>query len=130
MTVNASSRTPEPKDKVTPKWESWRDSLCSSSDAIRLARSVHLAHLVSKDEHVALLVNSAAKFNLLRRKDDLFDEGVAAIFGIVGGEAGLLGFCFHAGKFTPARAAAWLAERKFTPPVDSPITRRRSPLLP
>jgi len=88
---------------------------------------VHLAHLVSSDEHVALLVNSAAEFNLLQRKDDLLDEGVAAIFGLAGAEAELLGLCFHPQKFTPARATAWLAERRFTPPADVPIIRSSLP---
>jgi len=114
MTVNASSRTPEPKD-IAHKWESWRASFSSSGDAISLARLVQLAHLVSNDEHVALLVNSAAKFNLLRRKHDLFDDGVAAIFGMAGGEAELVGLCFHAGKFTPAESATWLAGWGFKP---------------
>ncbi len=51
----------------------------------------------------------------MRRKDDLLDEGVAAVFGLAGGEAELLGLCFHAEKFTPAEAATWLAGRGFVP---------------
>jgi len=42
------------------------------------------------------------RFGLLRRWDDLFDEGVVGVFGIMSGEAELVGLCFHAGKFTPA----------------------------
>jgi hypothetical protein len=75
---------------------------------------VHLAHVRSRDEHVALLVDLRG-FGLLRRWDDLFDEGVAAVFGITGGEAELVGLCCHAGKFSPAEAAAWLAGRGFRP---------------
>ena len=65
-------------------------------------------------EHVALL-GLPGGFDLLRRKDDLLDEGVAAVFGLAGGEAELLGLCFHAEKFTPAEAATWLAGRGFVP---------------
>lgn len=100
---------------MAQKRESWHVSLSSSSDAISLARLVPLAHLISKDEHVALLVNSAAKFNLLRRKHDLLDEGVSAVFGLGSGEAELLALSFHARKFTPVGAATWLAERGFKP---------------
>jgi hypothetical protein len=52
---------------------------------------------------------------VLRGWDDLLDEGVAALFGMTGGEAELVGLCFHAGKFTPAEAATWLAERGIKP---------------
>src|SRR5271166_1306301 len=113
MTVEASSQISEPNGKLAQKWESWRASLSSRSDAIRLAGFVRLAHLVSDDEHVAVLEGSPDKFNLLRRKDDLFDDGVAAIFGMLGEEAELLGFCFHAESFTGVGAMKWLAERRF-----------------
>lgn len=71
--------------------------------------------LSSNAEHVALLVDSAATFELLRRWDDLFDDGVAAIFGIEGSEAELLAFAFHGSKFSPGAAAHWLVERGFKP---------------
>jgi hypothetical protein len=40
---------------------------------------------------------------------------VAALFGLASGEADLVGLCFDAGRFTPARAARWLAGRGFLP---------------
>jgi len=79
-----------------------------------LAIPVQVAHLGSSEEHVARLVD-LRRFGLFRRWDDLLDEGVAAVFGITGGEAELVGLCFHAGKFTPAESATWLAGRGFTP---------------
>ena len=72
------------------------------------------ADLGSGKEHVARLMD-LSEFGLLRRWDDLFDEGVAAVFGLASGEAELVGLCFHAGKFTPAESATWLAERGFKP---------------
>lgn len=72
------------------------------------------AYLVSDEEHVALL-GTLGKFDLLRRKDDLLAEGVAALFGLAGGEAELLGLGFHSRRFTPSQAVHWLAERGFTP---------------
>src|SRR4051794_7663584 len=73
-----------------------------------------LAHLPPAGEHVALLA-VPARSNPLRRKDDLLDDGVAAVFGLAGGQAELLGLCFDAGQFTPAQAASWLAGRGFAP---------------
>jgi len=122
MAVNASSRTPEPKDEVAQKGGSWRASLSSSSDAISLARWVQLAHLGSGEEHVALLVD-LLRVGLLRRWDDLLDEGVAAVFGLASGEAELLALSFHVGKFTPDKAATWLAERGFKPLLFVPNSR-------
>lgn len=84
---------------------------------------VHLADLGSGQEHVALLVDPR-RFGLLRRWDDLLDEGVAAVFGLAGGEAELLALCFHAGKSTPARVATWLAERGFKPLLFVPNSGR------
>jgi len=43
------------------------------------------------------------------------DDGAAAVFGITGGKVELVGLCFPAGKFTPARAATWLSGRGFKP---------------
>jgi hypothetical protein len=63
---------------------------------------------------VALLA-VPARSDLLRRKDDLLDDGVAAIFAVAGGEAQLLGLCFDAGQFTSAQAARWLAARGLAP---------------
>jgi hypothetical protein len=65
-------------------------------------------------EHVALLVDLRG-FRWLRRWDDLFDEGVAAIFGINGAEAELVALCFRAMTYTTAEVARWLAERCFVP---------------
>lgn len=72
------------------------------------------AHLDSGEEHVARLVDLRT-FGLLRRWDDLLDEGVAAVFGITDGVAELVCLCIHAGKFTPAESATWLAGRGFKP---------------
>jgi hypothetical protein len=82
-----------------------------------------LAHLGFGEELVARLVD-LRRFGLLRRWDGLLDEGVAAVFGITGGEAELVGLCFHAGKFAPARAATWLAERGFKPLLFVPNSGR------
>lgn len=79
-----------------------------------LAIPVQLAHPGPGEEHVALLVD-LRRFGLLRRWDDLLDEGVAAVFRQAGGEAELVGLCFHAGTFTPAEAMTWLAGRGFKP---------------
>jgi hypothetical protein len=51
----------------------------------------------------------------LRRKDDLLDDGVAAIFVVADGEADLVGLCFDAERFTPAQAAGWFAGRGLAP---------------
>jgi hypothetical protein len=75
---------------------------------------IEAAEVPPNEEHVALLAESG-KFGLIRRKDDLLAEGVAAVFGIAGGEAQLLALCFHGKRFTPAHAASWLIERGFTP---------------
>ena len=72
------------------------------------------SHLDSGEEHFARLVDLRT-FGLLRRWDDLFDEGVAGVFGLESEEAELLALSFHAQKFTPARAATWLTERGFKP---------------
>jgi hypothetical protein len=74
---------------------------------------VYTAHPVPQAEHVALL-RDPRRFDLLRRKRDLLDEGVAAVFGLAQGEAELLALCFDAGLFTPAEVAQWLVERGFT----------------
>src|SRR5208337_1276905 len=88
-----------------------------------------LAHpIIAANEYLVVLVN-AGRFDRLLRKDDLLDEGVAAVFGLAGGTAELLGLCFHPRKFTPDKAKAWLAERGFTPQADAPIMTRRPPPL-
>jgi hypothetical protein len=66
----------------------------------------------SPDEHIALLC-PAQDLDILCRKDDLLDEGVAVVFSIRGGEAVSVALCFRAGQFTPTEAAAWLRERGF-----------------
>jgi hypothetical protein len=85
---------------------------------------VHIA-LLGPDEHVALLVDLRS-FTLLRRWDDLLDEGVAAIFDLTSGEAELLALSFHAGQFTPARAATWLADRVLRPLFFLPTSGTRT----
>jgi hypothetical protein len=82
---------------------------------------VDLAFAGPDDEHVALLVERRW-FAMFRRKDDLLAEGVAAVFGITGGEAELLALCFHGERFTPTEASNWLVERGFTPLRFIPIT--------
>jgi hypothetical protein len=74
-----------------------------------------------REEHVALLA-MPARSNPLRRKDDLLDDGVAAIFRLASGEADLVCLCFDAGQFTPAKAAGWLAGRGFMPLLFIPDT--------
>jgi hypothetical protein len=73
-----------------------------------------VARHVAAGEHVALLENPG-RFHLLRRKADLLDEGVAAVFGLAGAEAQLLALCFQVRKFSPAEVTKWLAERGFVP---------------
>ena len=70
-------------------------------------------HSWTDEYHVML--RSASPFDRLLRKDDLLDEGVAAVFGLAGEQAELISLSFHAKKFTPGQIAAWLAERRFTP---------------
>jgi hypothetical protein len=89
-----------------------------------------LGHLRSDDEHVAHLVEHR-RYGLFRRKDDLLDKGVAAvfeifgIFGLAGGEVELLSLCFHARTFTSTEAARWLGERGFAPLIFVPNLARR-----
>jgi hypothetical protein len=61
----------------------------------------------SGEDHVAVL-QEAGGYDLLRRKDDLLDEGVSAVFGIRLGEPGLQALCFDAGRFTATQAREWL----------------------
>jgi hypothetical protein len=77
-----------------------------------------LPNFVGPGEHLALLVESG-RFDRLLRKDDLLDEGVAAVFGLVDGRVELLALCFHLRNFTAGQAAAWLAERGIARPVAS-----------
>jgi hypothetical protein len=70
--------------------------------------------IASTDEYLVVLVN-AGLFDRLLRKDDLLDEGVAAVFGVAGERAELLSLSFDAAKFTPIQITAWLVERRFTP---------------
>ena len=83
-----------------------------SPDESSLTIPADLVRHVTAEEHVALLENPG-KFDLLRRKDDLLDEGVAAVFGLASAKAELLALCFQVRKFTPAEAVKWLAERGF-----------------
>ena len=65
-------------------------------------------------EHVALMQGPHG-YDLLRRKDDLFEEGVATVFGISQGEAELQAFCFDPDRFTAEQAAGWLLQRGLEP---------------
>ncbi len=93
-----------------------------------VAIPVHPADHGSGEEHVARLVD-LRRFGLLQRWDDLLDEGVAAVFCITDGEAELVGLCFHAGTFTPAEAATWLAGRGFKPLLFVPNAGETPPPL-
>lgn len=94
---------------------------CPSQSSLTI--SLRLAHLGSGKEHVALLVKPS-RFELVRRWDDLLDEGVAAVFVLASGKAELLALSFHAERFTPARAATWLTERGFKPLLLVPTSGR------
>ena len=59
--------------------------------------------LVASDEHAAVL-EDPDRFDSLHRKNDFFEEGMGAIFGVKEGTAELQSFCFQPSKFTPARA--------------------------
>ena len=61
-----------------------------------------LRQLVASDEHGAVL-EDPDKFDSLHRKNDFFDEGMGAIFGVKEGTPELQSFCFQPSKFTPAR---------------------------
>jgi hypothetical protein len=74
------------------------------------SRSSHPAG--SPDEHIAILC-PARECDILCRKDDLLDEGVAVVFSVRGGEAVPLALCFRAGRFTPAEADDWLRQWGF-----------------
>lgn len=93
-------------------------------DENSLTISYLLSALGPGGEHVAWL-GCLSGLELLRRRDGLFDEGVAAVFGVAGGEAELVCLCFHGEEFTPADAKAWLAERGFRPLLIIPNSGRR-----
>lgn len=61
------------------------------------------------------MLKEGGKYGLLRRKDDLLDEGVSAVFGFHLGEAELQAICFDAGRFTAGQAREWLQTREFQP---------------
>jgi len=65
-------------------------------------------------EHAAIVAR-AEYFEFLQRKEDLFADGVATVFGVRHGEAEPQAFCFQAGKFSPHQARDWLRERGFLP---------------
>jgi hypothetical protein len=66
------------------------------------------------EEHEAVL-QEAGKYDLLCRKDDLFDEGVFAVFGIRLGEADLQAFYFDANRFSAEQAREWLLAWRLEP---------------
>jgi hypothetical protein len=87
-------------------------SSCIDSSCPRRANLAHrllLPDLV-RNEHAALL-REPHDYDRLHRRDDLFDEGVATVFGIKHGEAELQAFCFDSDRFTADQARAWLRER-------------------
>jgi CheY-like chemotaxis protein len=65
-------------------------------------------------EHAAIVAR-ADHFEFLQRKEDLFADGVATVFGVRHGQAEPQAFCFQAGKFSPRQAYDWLRERGFLP---------------
>jgi CheY-like chemotaxis protein len=65
-------------------------------------------------EHAAIVAR-ADHFEFLQRKDDLFADGVATVFGVRHGHAEPQAFCFQAGMFSPRQAHDWLRERGFLP---------------
>ena len=85
-----------------------------------VSEPVLIAFLGRDEEHVAPLVEGRM-FGMLKCKDDLLAEGVAAVFSLAEGEAELLAICFQAERFTPTEAANWLAERSLTPLLLIPI---------
>lgn len=70
--------------------------------------------LIGSSEHSAVL-QDAAGFDTLHRKDEFFDEGIATIFGVKRGVAELQSFQFRPSNFTPATAKQWLEEWGFKP---------------
>jgi CheY-like chemotaxis protein len=65
-------------------------------------------------EHTAIVAR-AEHFEFLQRKDDLFADGVATVFGVRQEHAEPQAFCFQAGKFSPRQAHDWLRQRGFRP---------------
>ena len=82
----------------------------------------NLAHVLFEGEFIAVLRN-ARGYDRLLRKDDLLDDGVAAVFGLAGRTAELLGLCFHPQRFSPEEAKTWLLERGFTLLADAKIMK-------
>jgi len=58
--------------------------------------------VVDSDENAVL--EEPDKFDSLHRKNDFFNEGMGAIFGVKERTAELQSFGFQPSKFTPARA--------------------------
>ncbi len=58
-------------------------------------------------DHTAVL-SEPAEDDVLRRKDDLLDDGVDAVFAVRAGEADLHALCFDAEHFTVEEAREWL----------------------
>lgn len=79
-----------------------------------------LAPVLSSEEHLVLLAPSV-RFERLLRQDDLLDDGVAAVFTLVGGTAELVALAFSATRFSPAEVAAWLTQRRFRRHMVVPI---------
>jgi hypothetical protein len=82
----------------------------------------NLAQVLFEDEHLVVLRN-ASGFNRLLRKDDLLDDGVAAVFGLAGGTVELLGLCFHPRRFTSDKTKEWLTERRVSLSANAPIMK-------
>jgi hypothetical protein len=75
-------------------------------------------------EHAAHL-KIPLPFGRLRRKDDFLDEGVAAVFCIVDGEADLQALLFRSDRFTPEQARRWLRDRGLNPVLFTRASGRR-----
>lgn len=88
------------------------------SDLVRRTDSstavpIHVLHQLPEEEHFAVLKYFGV-FDVFLRRGDLLDDGVTALFGLLGTEADLLGLWFRADQFTVAEAVEWLAERRLT----------------
>jgi len=66
------------------------------------------------NEHAAIF-NLPEAYDELRRRDDLLDEGVHAVFGLRDGRAHLQALLFQARAFDPAASRDWLKERRLVP---------------
>src|SRR5437870_3409154 len=106
------------------------------------ASALPLKPFTSPGEHVALLAvpldEKSARCQSVQRKEDFLAPGVAALFGVIQGQAELLAVCFEASRFSADAAAGWLDSRGMAPasqfipaaaaPDGTPGRGRRGPL--